>query len=1837
MKAFKKNPSQERLSYLQAADSDFGNISVVFEPQKNLDEEFQNASIEELGYNLQVFLRVRPSLTDEDEDTQVDISDDNSVQLTAPASSNTFKNSVHGVAKLCHKFSFSHVFKPEALQTDVYDNTTKGLVADFISGQNCLLFAYGATNSGKTYTIQGTPGDPGILPRTFEQIFNSIGDNHYKHQDLKPRYFSGVCKLDSREIQKEEEIKENLFKVNFELSSVLSQSTQSLTSALSKSGATESDLSSVITELSTVSGGDRNSREHMGEPVYALFLSVVEIYNEIVYDLLDASTPRKNSRTHLNLGEDRKGATYIKGLREVRIRSLEEALRLLEVSRQNLHFAATKLNHNSSRSHCICTIKLVHLASNDDPHVARVSMLSLCDLAGAERTTKTQGCQDRVKEASNINTSLLVLKRCIDALRRNHSKKSCKKKECPVPYRDSKLTRIFQAFFFGRGKASMIVNIAKTPIIFDETLQVLKFSALAKQVQICRVKEEESLVLPSRRPSQFSRLIRQSFNTSGRLSVPWANCSINNITFGGTKPEGQEDVMEAVEEEEDERYDELIEMIEKLKNELVSERKSKYEMEVKLRDELCNEFSKQIVEIESSWSERLRNEVAKTEELSDWRMNMLMRSIKKPSARKRLRTDDDPDEEYVESIYLFQEQVKVKERDDKIADQELQIKQLDEELAVLKKTLKKTNEACTKLQKENTANVFQLAKLTESLDKTNKAQVQSLNSESRTDGLVISDLQHQMDKTLASLKEKEKEVATHKEMLVEAAVEFLSKDQENAKLSEELQTSNKIIAKQALELNELQGQLEATRLHLSEVVQRSEELEEAATAAANAMNGPNLSHDTEKDHRLKTLEYQVFEFEGKVSILEKERKELEKKFKKSNSQVQQLQEEHLREKSKLLLEVAALKRSDGTFPLSPRKAPTPIKVMPQEVQEMDLLKQEKSQLLEDKENLKAQLSARKEELDNVKESQKILQTEKELLSNRLQETNDLFEHLRSANAMTESLKEQALKEKEELEFNVRELSEKLISIQENRAADLLDLSNLRSDAGQSAEKIEDMKNQLKMKEEELERLQKEHKLDKINDLQKLVKEHEGQQKSLEDKEEEVVRLQEHVKELEGELKSLKEEMEGEKENIAEEVKEIKLGFESKKREHKKQVEDMKETLDLLTKELEELKERLRSEQEENKEKVSKEEMEKLVEERNALEKKVKTLEGVNMDKEELVEKKAKLEAELERVSAEHKQLEVKWQEEEETLRKNQRDIIDTLEVANKALAEEIRNLNEEVLNLSEKMKMSEMNGEELKSDLLLAQTTLQQKEENSSRLQDELDCLKSEHENCEKIIIDHKESMSMKLESLMKELDVLNETGTREVEILKESHAKELKTLEDAHSSEVEKLEALVKEMEVKVSNLEEKLAEKLKKLEDVELELEEKLLQVKELKKQQNETRLESLDRALSIAEEKMEEKKQMSTTVEELQTNLESTEAKCEILQKENAALKEARQEEIGILHAQAQEKEDLVASKDQEITALQKEVKMLLSQKAKTMETPSETKSPIRRESTRSVKSEPEEQTAVINTLQQQVRHNESERLSLVSEVMDLRKQLDDAKLRMHELQEKCNSSVITVPDTPTPNPTPVNTARNSSSVRRSTRSSKKMQPTGTDKANFQSPAIDHSKRTPQETTTQDSLHLCLEPSEGEESIASVPKISAKKGNSRPRRTLRNLKALNDSFEYNIKMAGSQGQESEEDVWEPPTKPMKPPRNTRTKAKKKTSVHNPHLENQENQRNVAVKENVETSEDKNDTEQEGSRRRRRPLYKKTEDDIFLEVPNLLDQQKMAEDSPHSLVRRQLRMKRK
>jgi len=66
------------------------------------------------------------------------------------------------------------VFGGVSTQEEVYEHTTLPLLQRFLGGDNCVMFAYGMTNAGKTYTIQGSNSNPGVLPRLVSAILDEM-------------------------------------------------------------------------------------------------------------------------------------------------------------------------------------------------------------------------------------------------------------------------------------------------------------------------------------------------------------------------------------------------------------------------------------------------------------------------------------------------------------------------------------------------------------------------------------------------------------------------------------------------------------------------------------------------------------------------------------------------------------------------------------------------------------------------------------------------------------------------------------------------------------------------------------------------------------------------------------------------------------------------------------------------------------------------------------------------------------------------------------------------------------------------------------------------------------------------------------------------------------------------------------------------------------------------------------------------------------------------------------------------------------------------------------------------------------------------------------------------------------------------------------------------------------------------------------------------------------------------------------------------------------------------------------------------------------------------------
>lgn len=81
-------------------------------------------------------------------------------------------------------YSFTRVFNESELnssssassQQTVFEHVALPSLSEFVHGRDGVIFTYGVTSSGKTYTVSGTNTAPGILPRTLDVLFNSIGD-----------------------------------------------------------------------------------------------------------------------------------------------------------------------------------------------------------------------------------------------------------------------------------------------------------------------------------------------------------------------------------------------------------------------------------------------------------------------------------------------------------------------------------------------------------------------------------------------------------------------------------------------------------------------------------------------------------------------------------------------------------------------------------------------------------------------------------------------------------------------------------------------------------------------------------------------------------------------------------------------------------------------------------------------------------------------------------------------------------------------------------------------------------------------------------------------------------------------------------------------------------------------------------------------------------------------------------------------------------------------------------------------------------------------------------------------------------------------------------------------------------------------------------------------------------------------------------------------------------------------------------------------------------------------------------------------------------------------------
>nr|XP_011749768.1 kinesin-like protein KIF23 isoform X3 [Macaca nemestrina] len=203
----------------------------------------------------------------------------------------------------------------------------------------------------------------------------------------------------------------------------------------------------------------------------------------------NTKTPSSKPPQSKLLREDKNHNMYVAGCTEVEVKSTEEAFEVFWRGQKKRRIANTHLNRESSRSHSVFNIKLVQAPLDADgdnvlqeKEQITISQLSLVDLAGSERTNRTRAEGNRLREAGNINQSLMTLRTCMDVLRENQMYGTNKM----VPYRDSKLTHLFKNYFDGEGKVRMIVCVNPKAEDYEENLQVMRFAEVTQEVEVAR-------------------------------------------------------------------------------------------------------------------------------------------------------------------------------------------------------------------------------------------------------------------------------------------------------------------------------------------------------------------------------------------------------------------------------------------------------------------------------------------------------------------------------------------------------------------------------------------------------------------------------------------------------------------------------------------------------------------------------------------------------------------------------------------------------------------------------------------------------------------------------------------------------------------------------------------------------------------------------------------------------------------------------------------------------------------------------------------------------------------------------------------------------------------------------------------------------------------------------------------------------------------------------------------------------------------------------------------------------------------------------------------------------
>lgn len=253
---------------------------------------------------------------------------------------------------------------------------------------------------------------------------------------------------------------------------------------------------------------------------YAVIVSMYEVYNDRIFDLLSTSSPSGPTAStrqgaalqrgmtrrallfkHTEMSPDRK---VVVGLKKILCSSYDEAMMVLETGLLERSTAGTSSNSVSSRSHGFFCIEVKKKVRGNDyaGHLSnqwKSATLSIVDLAGSERARNAKTTGSALAEGGKINESLMYLGQCLQV----QSGVQQDGTKTIVPWRHCKLTELLFSNSFPTTSNGVPTRPTQRGVMivtadpegdFNATSQILRYSALAREVTVPRIPSVTSVM-----------------------------------------------------------------------------------------------------------------------------------------------------------------------------------------------------------------------------------------------------------------------------------------------------------------------------------------------------------------------------------------------------------------------------------------------------------------------------------------------------------------------------------------------------------------------------------------------------------------------------------------------------------------------------------------------------------------------------------------------------------------------------------------------------------------------------------------------------------------------------------------------------------------------------------------------------------------------------------------------------------------------------------------------------------------------------------------------------------------------------------------------------------------------------------------------------------------------------------------------------------------------------------------------------------------------------------------------------------------------------------------------